>query len=62
MHAPYVARAVAAQIRFEPPLGRDLGSYRATLAGRLNGDACPGAHGLTDEERAYLGAIAAGRG
>ena len=34
----------------------------ATLAARLVGEACPGASGLAEHERARLRAIAAGRG
>jgi hypothetical protein len=40
---------------------RGLGTQGRTLAERMLGDDCPGAKGLTNDERATLAAIAAGR-
>lgn len=59
--APHVARGLLRQIKELPPFGRTLGNHRAALAERLAGANCPGAHGLTEAERARLIAIAAGR-
>ncbi|MCA3394325.1 MAG: pentapeptide repeat-containing protein [Roseomonas sp.] len=58
-HAPHIARGILVQIRQEEP--RNLGAHRQTLAARMLGDDCPGARGLTEDERSHLTNIAAGR-
>ena len=60
--APHLARGVLHQIWFTPPSGRDLGPHRVALAARIASEACPGANGLSEYERARLREIAAGRG
>ena len=58
-HAPHIARSILGQIGREQP--RNLGTQRATLAARMLNADCPGAKGMTTDERAELSAIAAGR-
>ncbi|MCA3360600.1 MAG: pentapeptide repeat-containing protein, partial [Roseomonas sp.] len=58
-HAPHIARGIWWQILREEP--RNLGTQRQTLAERMLGDDCPGARGLTEDQRGLLTAIAEGR-
>lgn len=58
-HAPYIARSTLGQIWREEP--RNLGTQRQTLAARILSDDCPGARGLTEDQRGFLTDIAAGR-
>jgi hypothetical protein len=62
-HAPRIARGISGQISrvFGEEL-RNLGTtQRQTLAARMLSDDCPGAKGLTENERALLTAIVEGR-
>lgn len=58
-HAPHIARGILFQIWSEVP--RNLGAHREILAARILSNDCPGARGLTEDQRGLLTAIAAGR-
>ena len=58
-YAPHIARAILWQIQREET--RNLGAHREILAARILSNDCPGARGLTEDQRGLLTAIAAGR-
>ena len=64
-HAPHIARGIFRQILGDDhhniSTPRNLGAHRQTLAARMLSDDCPGAKGLTENERALLTYIAQGR-
>ncbi|WP_439578343.1 pentapeptide repeat-containing protein [Elioraea sp.] len=61
-NAPHVARGILRQVAGLARPDRDLDPHRPNLARRmLNETACPGARGLTADERAHLRALAEGR-